>query len=202
MRLRGEHISKGSMSVVMGRALSHPVRVRILMGMNAPVRKLSPSEFSEEAGVSMGLSSYHFRELAKAGCIEVVETVQRRGATEHRYYPVKRALAWTREWEALGAAVRQTLAATALGGACEVIGDAIDQGTFEGLPDSIMAWDVMRVDMEGYEQGHGIIERAVGELIALSDECAERVKDLPPEQVFLVSYLLSTFESPEQPTKT
>lgn len=64
-----------------------------------------------------------------------------------------------------------------------------------------MAWDVMRVDMAGHEQGHGIIERAVGELIALSDECAERVKDLPPEQVFLVSYLLSTFESPEQPEK-
>jgi hypothetical protein len=172
--------------------------VKILMGMNAPLRKLSPSEFSEEEGISMGLSSYHFRELAKAGCIEVVERVQRRGATEHRYYPVKRALAWTREWEALGPAVRQTLAATALGGVCEVIGEAIDQGTFEGLPDSIMAWDVMRVDMEGYEKGHGIIERAVSELIALGDECAERVKDLPPAQVFLVSYLLSTFESPKR----
>jgi len=169
--------------------------------MNAPVRELSPSEFAEEAGVSMGLSSYHFRELAKAGCIEVVETVQRRGATEHRYYPVKRALAWTREWEALGPMVRQTLAATALGGACEAIGNAIDQGMFEGLPDSIMAWDVMRVDMEGYEKGHGILERAVGELVALSDECAERVKGLPPEQVFLVSYLLSIFESPARPEK-
>lgn len=120
----------------------------------------------------MGLSSYHFRELAKAGCIEVVEKVQRRGATEHRYYPVKR-----------------------------VIGDAIDQGTFEGLPDSIMAWDVMRVDMQGYDKGHGIIERAVGELIALGDECADRVKDLPSEQAFLVSYLLSTFESPDRPEK-
>lgn len=198
MRQRGEHISARSTSVVMGRALSHPIRVRILMGMNAPVRKLSPSEFSEEAGVSMGLSSYHFRQLAKAGCIEVVEEIQRRGATEHRYYPVKRALAWTREWETLGAAVRQSLAATALGGACEVIGEAIDQGTFEGLPDSIMAWDVMRVDTEGWEKAHAILARTVTELIALGDECAERVTDLPPEQVFLVSYLLSSFESPER----
>jgi hypothetical protein len=198
MTQRGEHISSRSTSVVIGRALSHPIRVRILMGMNAPARMLSPSEFSEEAGVSMGLSSYHFRELAKAGCIEVAEKIQRRGATEHRYRPVERALAWTREWEVLGPAVRQTLAATILGGACEVIGEAIDQGTFEGLPDSILAWDVMRVDMAGYQKGHEIIERAMGELIALSDECAERVKGLPPEQVFLVSYLLSTFESPER----
>src|SRR3954452_3411551 len=99
MRQRGEHISSTSASVVMGKALSHPLRVRILMGMNAPPRMLSPSEFSEEARVSMGLASYHFRELAKAGCIEVAEEIRRRGATEHRYLPVKRAMAWTREWE-------------------------------------------------------------------------------------------------------
>jgi hypothetical protein len=199
MRKRGEHISDRSTSVVMGRALSHPIRVRILMGMNAPVRKLSPSEFSEEAGVSMGLSSYHFRELAKAGCIEVVEKIQRRGATEHRYYPVKRAMAWTREWEALGAAVKQSLAATALGGACEVIGEAVDQGTFESLPDSILAWDVMRVDMKGWEKGHAILARALAELIAVGDECTERVATLPPDQVFLLSYLIASFESPERP---
>lgn len=201
MRQRGEHISTRSTSVVMGRALSHPIRVKILMGMNAPVRKLSPSEFSEEAGVSMGLSAYHFRELAKAGCIEVVERVQRRGATEHRYYPVKRAMAWTREWEALGAAVKQSLAAVALGGACEVIGEAVDQGTFESLPDSILAWDVMRVDMEGWEKGHGILARALAELIEVGDECAERVAGLPEGKVFLLSYLVSSFESPERPEK-
>jgi hypothetical protein len=140
MRQRGEHVNGRSTSVVMGRALSHPLRVRILMGMNAPARKLSPSEFADESGVSVGISSYHFRELKKCGCIQVVEEVQRRGATEHRYYPVKRAMAWTREWESLGAVIKQSLAATALGGAVEVIGEAVDQGTFESLPDSILAW--------------------------------------------------------------
>lgn len=198
MRQRGEHISTGSTSVVIGRALSHPLRVRILMGMNAPARVISPSEFSEEAGVSMGLASYHFRELAKAGCIEIVEKVQRRGATEHRYFPAKRAMAWTREWEALGSAVKQSLAAVALGGACEVIGEAIDQGTFENLPDSILAWDVMRVDMEGWEKGHGILARALTELIEVGDECANRVAALPEDKVFLLSYLMASFESPER----
>jgi hypothetical protein len=91
------------------------------------------------------------------------------------------------------------LAATALGGACEVIGEAIDQGTFESLPDSILAWDVMQVDMQGWEKGHAILARTVTELIALGDECAKRVVDLPPDQVFLVSYLLASFESPERP---
>lgn len=198
MRLRGEHVSNRSGSVVMGRALSHPLRVRILMTMNAPVRKLSPSVFSEEVGCSMGLASYHFRELQKAGCIEVAETVQRRGATEHLYLPVKRAMAWTREWEMLGSVVKQNLAATALSGAVEVIGEAVDQGTFEALPDSVLAWDVMRVDMSGWEKAHGVLARAVTELIEIGDECAERVADMSPDQVFLVSYLMASFESPER----
>lgn len=199
MRLRGEHINDRSASVVMARALSHPLRVKILMSMNAPVRKLSPSAFSEEEGCSMGLASYHFRQLQKAGCIEIAETVPRRGATEHLYQPVKRAMAWTREWEMLGSVVKQNLAATALGGACEVIGEAVDKGTFESLPDSILAWDVMRVDMDGWEKAHGILARALSELIELGDECKERVAEMPSEEVFLLSYLMSSFESPQRP---
>lgn len=197
MRHRGEHITGRSGSVLMGRALSHPLRVRILMSMNAPVRKLSPVGFSEEVGCSLGVASYHFRQLQKAGCIEVTETVQRRGATEHIYLPVKRAMAWTREWEMLGSVVKQNLAATALSGAVEVIGEAVDEGTFEALPDSVLAWDVMRVDREGWQKAHDILERALTELIGVGDECKERVAELPDEKVFLLSYLMSSFESPE-----
>jgi hypothetical protein len=197
MRHRGEHINNRSASVMMGRALSHPLRVRILMTMNAPVRKLSPSGFSEEADCSLGVASYHFRQLQKAGCIEITETVQRRGATEHIYLPVKKVMAWTREWELLGSAVKQNLAATALSGAVEVIGEAVDEGTFEALPDSILAWDVMQVDMKGWEKAHDILERALTELIAVGEECKERVAELPEADVFLLSYLMSSFESPE-----
>lgn len=196
MRHRGEHITSGSASVVMGRALSHPLRVRILMSMNAPARKLSPSVFAEETGVSMGLASYHFRALQKAGCIDVAETIQRRGATEHLYLPVKRVMAWTREWEMLGSAVKQNLAATALSGAVEVIGEAVDSGSFESLPDSVLAWDVMHVDMEGWEKAHGILKRALEELIEVGEDCKKRVADLPEDKVFLLSYLMSSFESP------
>ena len=87
------------------------------MRMNAPIRRLSPVEFSEESGVELGTIAYHFRTLDKAGCIEVVDEERRRGAVVHFYEPVKRAMAWTREWEALGPVVRQNLAATALRGA-------------------------------------------------------------------------------------
>jgi hypothetical protein len=198
MPQRGDNITENSASVVMGKALSHPLRVRILTGMNAPRRRLSASEFAEETGVPLGLVAYHFRKLDRYGCIEEVDTVQRRGAIEHVYLPTKRAMAWTREWERLGPVVRQHLAATALGASVEAIGEAIDKGTFEALPDPILAWDVMPVDEEGEQEVHAIWERALLETLKVGEECEERLGE-DPEGTRLLGYLMSTFEAPEIP---
>ncbi len=192
---RGDHFSHNSPSVLMGKALSHPMRIRILTGMNTPLRRLSASVFSEENGVALGTASYHFRKLHKYGCVELVDRFQRRGATEFVYYPTKRAMAWTREWEDLGPQVRQTLAASALRAAVEAIGEAIDQGTFEGLADPILAWDVMRLDDEAEQQVHGIWERALLETLGVAESCEERVKEAPETPTRLVGYLVSTFEA-------
>jgi hypothetical protein len=200
MRQRGDHITGNSASVVMGKALSHPLRVRILTGMNAPRRRLSASDFSEETGIALGLVSYHFRKLYKYGCIEEVDTVQRRGAVEHVYLPTKRAMAWTREWERLGPVVRQHLAATALGAAVEAVGEAIDQGTFEALPDPILAWDVMRVDEKGEQEVHAIWERALLETLKVGEECEVRLgkEAAASDDTRLLGYLASTFEAAER----
>jgi len=199
MRKRGDHITQDSPAVVMAKVLSHPVRVRILMKMNAPLRALSPIEFSEESDVELGLVAYHFRKLEKWRCIKIADEIKRRGATEHRYVPTKRAMAWTREWEDIGPYVKQNLAASALRGAVEIIGEAVDQGTFEGLPDSILAWDVMRVDKRGWEEVHAIWEKALVETLKVGDECRERFETDPSAAAgtSLISYLVSTFESPE-----
>lgn len=90
--------------------LGHPLRVRILQVANE--RDISPSGFVDEGlqpkGISFesrshGLShvSYHFRELEKAGCIEVVQTMQRRGATEHIYRGCARVEFTTEEFSQL-----------------------------------------------------------------------------------------------------
>lgn len=93
--------------------------------------------------------------------------------------------------------MRQSVSSVALGGACRLIGEAIDSGTFEGLPDPIMAWDAMEVDDTGYAEAHGIVERAVTELLAVAERCRERIAEDPETDTSLMSYLLSTFESPE-----
>jgi len=187
-------------SIQIAEALRHPIRAQILMRMNAPIRRLSPSEFAEEQGLAVGDASYHFRKLEKFGCLTVVEEHKRRGATEHVYEPVKRAMAWTSEWEMMGAVVKQHLAASVLRGGVERIGGSIDSGKFDAR-DSILAWDTAWVDEEGWNQIHAIFKGALEETLMVIAEATKRVEDAPSEEKFLATYLLSTFESdPERPT--
>lgn len=186
----------GNSGVAVARALSHPTRVRILMAMNAPSRRMSPKEFCHLTGEKMGHVSYHFRELAETGCIELVEEVPRRGATEHYYEPVRTAMAWSREWEALGSFVKQNLCASVLRGGVEAIGEAIDSQSFEAQPNSHLSWDTLRVDAQGWDRATSIMDRALQELLETEAECAERISTGSP--AFLATYLMSAFESPPE----
>ncbi|HXQ89533.1 MAG TPA: hypothetical protein VN733_07830, partial [Solirubrobacterales bacterium] len=66
-------------------ALRHPLRVRILEVVNE--QDMSPNQFMlrqlapevEVSAKSLSSISYHFRELAKMGCIEIARTYARRG---------------------------------------------------------------------------------------------------------------------------
>jgi DNA-binding transcriptional ArsR family regulator len=76
------------------RALSHPVRLRILSLMSA--RPMSSAELARELGMKHAAVSYHVRQLADAGYVEVAETRSVRGGQERRY---RQRLAGRAEWE-------------------------------------------------------------------------------------------------------
>lgn len=181
----------------MARVLSHPLRFKILAAMNTPVRRLSPSEFSDETGESLSNSSYHFRVLDKAGCIKVVETIPRRGAEEHVYEPNRRAMAWTREWERLGSYVRQNVAASALAPALVKLGASIDQGTFDKRTHSHLAWDTLWVDEQGWKELHTMFREHLENLLVVTEQIKERVDADDELPRFLATYFMSTFETPE-----
>lgn len=182
--------------VEMARLLSHPLRFKILIGMNTPVRRLSPSAFSEEIGEELSTVSYHFRVLEKAGCIEVVETIPRRGAEEHIYEPIKRAMAWTREWESLGPFVRQHVAASALAPAVEKLGESIDAGAFDRRDDSHLSWDTFYVDDLGWSELHTLFREHLEELLVTTQRIKQRLDAASPDTPrFLATYFMSTFEN-------
>ena len=65
------------------KALAHPLRIRIL-AMLAD-RSASPVQLSSKLDATLGTVAYHVRTLHSLGLVELVDTRQRRGATEHYY---------------------------------------------------------------------------------------------------------------------
>ena len=65
------------------KALAHPLRIRIL-AMLAD-RSASPVQLSSQLDATLGTVAYHVRTLHSLGLVELVDTRQRRGATEHYY---------------------------------------------------------------------------------------------------------------------
>ena len=52
---------------------------------SAAGENLSPVKFAKANGLSVGVVSYHFGSLTNLECLELVETIPRRGAMEHFY---------------------------------------------------------------------------------------------------------------------
>jgi DNA-binding transcriptional ArsR family regulator len=67
----------------LAKALSHETRAQILALIAEG--KASPKEVAERLGQDIRGVSYHVRVLHRLGCVELVETKQRRGAIEHFY---------------------------------------------------------------------------------------------------------------------
>ncbi len=65
------------------RAFAHPVRLRMLSLLSG--RVLSATELGAELGIAHGSASYHLRQLAAAGLVELAEQRVRRGGTERKY---------------------------------------------------------------------------------------------------------------------
>jgi DNA-binding transcriptional ArsR family regulator len=177
------------------KALGHPTRVGILMSMNTPRRLLSPSQYRDETDELIGTVSYHFKVLAELGLIELVEEKAVRGATEHVYAPVKRAMAWTKLYASLSPAVKQNFAATALVGAVQSIGGAVDAGTFDARPDSHLSFDTLRVDLPGWERLTKTMAGTLLTLLQIEGEVTERTADDPDAETWIASYLMSGWEA-------
>lgn len=163
------------------------------MDLTTPFREMSPGEYSDSTGLALNHVGYHFRVLAKSGYLKLVKTEQVRGATRHTYEPVKSALAWEKEWEAVGPYLQQTIAASVLRGFVEKAGEAIDDGAFDKR-NAHFSFDTMFVDEEGFDRVCKLLDDTLKGLMKIKEECKDRGSDANP--LFLATYAMSSFESP------
>src|ERR1700754_4661846 len=125
--------SKDDVEQVVAKAFAHPLRVQILIILNE--RVASPNLLSQELGQSLNLVAYHVRVLEKYDCIELVDTKQRRGATEHFYRATRRQFLTDSEWARIPQSLRPGLSGAMLKSVFDDIEEAVKSGSFDDKED-------------------------------------------------------------------
>ena len=132
------------------KALSHPLRMRILTRLNEGVA--SPNEMSKEFEESLPLVSYHVRILRELDCIELVRTTPRRGAIEHHYRALTRPFLDLADWAQLPPSARKAVSNTVLSKALGDVREAVAAGTFDDRTDRHLSYAPLLLDEQGWRR--------------------------------------------------
>jgi DNA-binding transcriptional ArsR family regulator len=130
------------------KALSHPLRMRILTRLNEGVA--SPNEMAKEFDESLPLVSYHVRILRELECIELVRTTPRRGAIEHHYRALTRPFLDDADWAQLPPSARKAVSNTVLTKALGDVRNAVAAGTFDDRADRHLSYSPLLLDEQGW----------------------------------------------------
>ena len=177
------------------KALSHPMRARILRILNE--RVASPNEIAEMIEERLPNVSYHVRALLDLGCIELVDTAQRRGAIEHYYRAVVRPFFSDSDWKRIPRSGRQAISDTLLRVIWEDVSEAIEAGTFDSRPDRYLTNTPMVVDEQGWSELAEVMARALREVEKVESQSARRLRKSKQAGV-PTKVVLMHFESPPE----
>ena len=185
---------KEGVEQIVAKAFAHPLRVQILIILNEKVA--SPNMLAQQLDESLNLVAYHVRVLEKYDCIELVDTKQRRGATEHFYRATRRQFLTASEWSRLPDNLRPGLSGAALKAAFDDVEDALDSGTFDEVEDRHLSRTPMVVDQKGWEDTATLLADALDRLLEIQAEAGKRLAEGDAESV-LAKVVMLHFKSPE-----
>jgi DNA-binding transcriptional ArsR family regulator len=174
------------------KALSHPMRARLLVILNE--RVASPNEIAEMIDERLPNVSYHVRALLDLGCIELVDTAQRRGAIEHYYRAVVRPFFTDSDWKRIPRSGRQTISDTLLHVIWDDVSDSIEAGAFDSRADRYLSHSPMLLDEQGWSEIARVMARALGEVEKIESQSARRLKK-SKESGVPTSVVLMQFET-------
>jgi hypothetical protein len=185
--------------------LRHPLRVKILTHVNQ--KPQSPKDFverttgmtardGEEYARKLSHDSYHFRCLEKAGCIEVVETIPRRGSQEHIYAGLARAHHSDEEWAKLSQIERCRISTVTMQGLMAELEASMFAHTFDSRDDRWLAWTRGKFDERGWAEMKTTIAANFAELERIRVESEARLEE-GVEKAIPVLFSMMGFEATE-----
>jgi hypothetical protein len=164
---------KDSVEQSVAKAFAHPLRVEILTILNERVS--SPNLLSQELDQSLNLVAYHVRVLEKYDCIELVDTKQRRGATEHFYRATRRQFLSDTEWARLPKSLRPGLSGAMLKSVFIDIEEAANSGTLDEIDDRHLSRTPMVVDEQGWGDVASLLSETLDRVLEIQAESSTRL---------------------------
>jgi DNA-binding transcriptional ArsR family regulator len=154
------------------RALAHPLRIQILEVLTE--RVASPNLIAAELNIGLSHIAYHTRALERCGCLELVETAQRRGATEHYYKARPHAFIGDRVWRKVPRSVRGAVTAASLQTFMDKAVTALEAGTIDDREDTTFSWMPVHLDERGWDEVTAILEEATERVLRAQEEADSR----------------------------
>jgi DNA-binding transcriptional ArsR family regulator len=152
------------------KALSHPLRVRILGILEE--QAASPVELSQVLGASLGTVSYHVRQLNELGLLDLVRETPRRGAVEHHYRAKPRPRSGGATWESVSVVAKQAIVGAELEHTTDVMQRAASVGGFDGDHARLE-----RVRLSLDDRGVKALQKALGKLVDEAHKIQEASDD-------------------------
>jgi predicted ArsR family transcriptional regulator len=164
---------KDGVEQIVAKAFAHPLRVQILIILNE--RVASPNLLAQELDQSLNLVAYHVRVLEKYDCIELVDTKQRRGATEHFYRATRRQFLSDSEWSRMPQSLRPGLSGAMLKSVFDDIEEAVKGGTFDDKEDRHLSRTPMVVDQTGWDEVSALLSETLDRVLEIQTESQARL---------------------------
>jgi hypothetical protein len=155
----------------LAKALSHPLRQRLLMAYTG--RVLSPSQVAAELDASLGDVSYHTKQLLAHGCIELVEAVRGRGGVKHYYRATVPYEVGDREWRTLSPELRRRLVEPIVAAIVDDVAEAAESDALNA--DGVhVSRTPLALDEQGWDELSRLLEGVVQDALRIQDESGER----------------------------
>jgi DNA-binding transcriptional ArsR family regulator len=174
------------------KALSHPLRVRMLTLLNQKVS--SPSELADELDEPLGNVSYHMRFLADLKMVKLVRTEPRRGAVEHYYQALEPPQVSGDDWAQLPPSLRRTLSDGVVGQIAKDLNGASKSGGFD-RENMHVSRNAMVLDEEGWNELSALLADVQQRARQIQDKSAKRLKKSPDGAGIRTSLALMQFEA-------
>ncbi|HVX33766.1 MAG TPA: winged helix-turn-helix domain-containing protein [Solirubrobacterales bacterium] len=185
---------KDGVEQIVAKAFAHPLRVQILIILNE--RVASPNLLAQELDQSLNLVAYHVRVLEKYDCIELVDTKQRRGATEHFYRATRRQFLSDNEWSRMPQSLRPSLSGAMLKSMFDDIEEAVKSGSMDAQEDTHLSRTPLVVDKKGWDDVSALLTETLDKVFEIQSESAKRLAD-SDETGMLSKVELLHFRSPD-----